>query len=341
MENINQPIIITTLIASSLSALFYLYLKSKKRNDNIVTLKPSAHQKVPISVNYHFSRKCNYECGFCFHTAKTSHVLTLEQAKEGLTRLKEAGMKKINFAGGEPFLYPKFLGELVVFCKQTLGLESVSIISNGSLIKENWMEKYAKYLDILGISCDSFDEKVNVKIGRGTGKHIENIFKVRNMCYEHNIKFKLNTVVCRYNFMEDMNDFIERLQPFRWKCFQVLIVKTENDGDDASIRNAQTFTISDEEYELFCQRHQKQSSFIKESNTVMRSSYLILDEYMRFLDKGDKNEYKISDSILDVDVSVALGQINWDNDSFHERNGHYDWTKEFSNECFSDKKLEW
>jgi radical S-adenosyl methionine domain-containing protein 2 len=178
MDTQNQLLILvsTIVVASPLAILFYF----RSKRGSAITNKSgdTSPKKVPISVNYHFSRKCNYECGFCFHTAKTSHVLTLEQAKEGLTKLKEAGMKKINFAGGEPFLYPKFLGELVVFCKQTLQLESVSIISNGSLIKDNWMEKYAKHLDILGISCDSFDEAVNVKIGRGTGKHIENIFKV-------------------------------------------------------------------------------------------------------------------------------------------------------------------
>ena len=32
-------------------------------------------QVVPVSVNYHFTRQCNYSCGFCFHTAKTSYVL--------------------------------------------------------------------------------------------------------------------------------------------------------------------------------------------------------------------------------------------------------------------------
>ena len=24
--------------------------------------------KVPVSVNYHFTRQCNKTCGFCFHT---------------------------------------------------------------------------------------------------------------------------------------------------------------------------------------------------------------------------------------------------------------------------------
>lgn len=44
-----------------------------------------------LSVNYHFTRRCNYRCGFCFHTAKTSFELPLDKAKEGLRLLKEAG----------------------------------------------------------------------------------------------------------------------------------------------------------------------------------------------------------------------------------------------------------
>ena len=45
----------------------------------------------PISVNYHFTRRCNYECGFCFHTAKTSYMLSLHDAKNGLRMLRDAG----------------------------------------------------------------------------------------------------------------------------------------------------------------------------------------------------------------------------------------------------------
>jgi len=48
----------------------------------------------PTSVNYHFTRQCNYKCGFCFHTAKTSFVLPLEEAKRGLAMLKEAGKSR-------------------------------------------------------------------------------------------------------------------------------------------------------------------------------------------------------------------------------------------------------
>lgn len=55
-------------------------------------------------------------------------------------------MEKINFSGGEPFLHDKgeFLGKLVQFCKEDLQLPSVSIVSNGSLIRESWFQKYGE-----------------------------------------------------------------------------------------------------------------------------------------------------------------------------------------------------
>ena len=92
---------------------------------------------IPLSVNYHLTRQCNYSCGFCFHTAKTSFVLPIDKAKEGLTDLARDGMKKINFAGGEPFLIKRgeYLGELVRFCKEDLEVESVTIVTNGSKVK--------------------------------------------------------------------------------------------------------------------------------------------------------------------------------------------------------------
>lgn len=49
----------------------------------------------PRSVNYHYTRKCNYKCGFCFHTATTSYYLPLEDAKRGLALLKDKGIPGI------------------------------------------------------------------------------------------------------------------------------------------------------------------------------------------------------------------------------------------------------
>ena len=83
--------------------------------------------------------------------------------------LREKGMHKINFAGGEPFLKERFLGNMVRFCKEQLGINT-SVITNGSLVTERWLRKYGGYLDILGVSCDSFVESTNERIGRSDRK---------------------------------------------------------------------------------------------------------------------------------------------------------------------------
>lgn len=303
---------------------------------------------VPISVNYHFTRKCNYSCGFCFHTAKTSYVAPLSDARMALKKLAAKGMKKLNMSGGEPFLYPDFLGEICKFCKEDLNLESVSIVTNGSKVKESFFKKYGVYVDIIAVSVDSFDEETNVKIGRGityieimctqtknlfpklTGKgnHLKQLGLVSKWCRLYNIKFKLNTVVNRFNHTEDLSQNIALLNPFRWKCFQVLQVGTENVGETA-IRDCSKFLITDSEFENFCQRHQHLPCFVPESNFLMKSSYIILDEYLRFLSKGDV--YKESESILDVDdVDSLLQSTDYEHNIFIERGGTFDWTKEIS-----------
>jgi len=50
-------------------------------------------------------------------------------------------MKKLNISGGEPFMLKETLCEILKFCKVELKLESVSIVSNGSLITEAWFQK--------------------------------------------------------------------------------------------------------------------------------------------------------------------------------------------------------
>ncbi|XP_036398484.1 radical S-adenosyl methionine domain-containing protein 2 [Megalops cyprinoides] len=290
----------------------------------------------PTSVNYHFTRQCNYKCGFCFHTAKTSFVLPIEEAKRGLRLLKEAGMEKINFSGGEPFLHEKgeFLGKLVQFCKEDLRLPSVTIVSNGSMIREKWFQKYGEYLDILAISCDSFEEDTNKLIGRTQGRksHLDNLYKVRNWCTEYKVAFKINSVINTFNVDEDMREHISELCPVRWKVFQCLVIEGENAGENA-LREAERFVISDQQFRDFLDRHSDIGCLVPESNQKMRDSYLILDEYMRFLDctEGRKDPSK---SILDVGVENAIQFSGFDEKMFLKRGGKYTWSK-------ADMRLEW
>ena len=100
---------------------------------------------------------------------------------------------------------------MVRYCKEELDIESVSIVSNGSKITESWMQEFGYYLDILAISVDSFDPDINTQIGRRSGNkssHLESLARVRSWCREYSVLFKLNTVVNKYNFQENMAEQI-------------------------------------------------------------------------------------------------------------------------------------
>lgn len=108
------------------------------------------------------------------------------------------------------------------------------------------MDSVAKHIDIISVSCDSFDEQLNIQIGRGQGSHLAPVQEVARLCKKYKVKFKLKTAVNRYNVHEDMNRQIQALQPYRWKCVKVLVIEGENDSN-STIGDARRFQIPDKE----------------------------------------------------------------------------------------------
>lgn len=189
-----------------------------------------------------------------------------------------------------------------------MGIESISIMSNGSKVTEKCLCENATFIDILAVSCDSFEPETNIKIGRGrSGKNMEQLTKVAGWCQQFSIKFNVNNIGCSLNWDEDMTGPITLFQPFQWKVFQCLIVISENDNEQRK-HDARLFLVDDEQWRPFCDRHKHLKCFVPESNETMKESYLILNEYMRFLDKGDGEE-KASESILGAGVRKAMTQV--------------------------------
>ena len=253
-------------------------------------------------------------------------MLPLQDALRGLSLLRAAGCDKINFAGGEPFLHPEMLGMLCRSAHES-GM-AVTIISNGSMIRKAWMQEYGQFVDMLGVSCDSFVPATNAMIGRGgdaNNRHIERMLRVRQMCSDHDIQFKMNTVVNKLNWDEDMNDAVASIDPLRWKVFRVLVLEGENAGGD-DLRDARPLRVTDEQFKAFCERHSARHAQVMkpEPNDEMQNSYLLLDENMCFLNcaKGGKVP---SESILNVGVLRALSQAGFDQYSFEARGGIFAW----------------
>jgi radical S-adenosyl methionine domain-containing protein 2 len=81
---------------------------------------------------------------------------------------------------------------------------------------------------------------------------------------------KINTVVSTLNHGEDMKEFIAEAAPDRWKIFQCLIVKGQND-------HAASLAVSHFLFEEFIQRHSGCHSMVVEDAESMKGSYIMID----------------------------------------------------------------
>jgi radical SAM protein with 4Fe4S-binding SPASM domain len=102
------------------------------------------HLTAPFKVILDITNECNLNCVFCYKGRVISFV-DEERIKKIISEIKKAGASDILFAGGEPFALENPFW-IFNYAKE-LGL-GVGIISNGSLITEELIEKLPSNVDI-------------------------------------------------------------------------------------------------------------------------------------------------------------------------------------------------
>ena len=156
--------------------------------------------------------------------------LAREECLAVVEALAEGGFEKINFAGGEPTLCP-WLPDLIRRARE-LAL-TTSVVTNGSCITREWLDRTAGCLDWAAVSVDTLDPGKLKSIGRTTrnGPMSElDYLRIVEILKEAGVRLKINTVVTRENCDEDLGGFTAQVKPERWKLFQVLPVGGQNDG---------------------------------------------------------------------------------------------------------------
>lgn len=250
--------------------------------------------------------------------------LPKEQTIEVVRQLAHYGFKKITFAGGEPTLCP-WLSDLIAIAKHS-GMTTM-IVTNGSKLTDDFLKENQKFLDWIAVSIDSLDVQTNISTGRAiTGKtalNLEYYMSLVERIKQLEYGLKINTVVHRYNFMENMNDFIRFAKPERWKVLQVLPVIGQNDAE------IERFTISEPQFQTFLDNHNDMKNvteIVPETNSQITGSYVMVDPAGRFFDNSSE-QYNYSKPILEIGVESALQQVNLDYCKFISRGGIYNWER--------------
>ena len=238
--------------------------------------------------------------------------------------LAKAGFDKINFAGGEPVLCP-WLPDLIQRARE---LEfTTSIVTNGSFVTPEWLDRVDGCLDWATVSIDTVDPEKLKRLGRTTrnGPMSEvDYLRVMDMLRQCGIRLKINTVVTRINYNEELAGFIINAGPERWKLLQVLPVRGQNDG------LVDNLVITSEEFARYVTRNRYVESrgivVVPESNDLMTGSYVMVDPAGRFFDNV-AGTHVYSHPITQVGADAALREVSIDTDKFGLRGGLYEWQR--------------
>jgi cyclic pyranopterin phosphate synthase len=151
-----------------------------------------------ISVTDH----CNLRCGYCMQDGESwflnrKDILSFEEIETFCTVFAKAGLKKIKLTGGEP-LVRKDIEVLAERLKKIPGIESVTLTTNGILLKEKLADLYKAGIDGINISLDTLDEE---KYRRLTGTDgLRAVLEAIDACCMFGILTKINCVA-----MKDFN----------------------------------------------------------------------------------------------------------------------------------------
>jgi radical S-adenosyl methionine domain-containing protein 2 len=272
------------------------------------------------TASFHIVKPCNMACKFCYATFGDMEVrqISFADVQVILWRLKDAGVEKITFAGGEPMLY-RHLTETIRFAKE-IGF-TTSIITNGSFLTYYWLKKHTGILDWIGISIDSLNSTTNKDIGRIIGGGLspnrtfyrETVDRISSLGY----RLKINTVVNRFNENESLQEFIDYANPARWKIFDTLRVEGQNDKQFDGIRS------SPGAFEAFVARH-NHPSMVVENNEAMTGSYLLIDPQGRLFENS-AGRHTYSSPLQHNPIEKCLSEINLNREMFEKRGGIYNW----------------
>lgn len=276
----------------------------------------SIESPIPETVNIHLWPRCNLRCVYCYGQFPYRPRTLNSTSWAAIVRsLAKAGVRRLNFSGGEPTLHPELL--TIVRATTTAGL-TASIVSNGARLDDNLLRE----LEVVALSIDAASESGNARVGR-IGAHgesyVTHIERTVDRVHAAGVELKINTVVTRLNLDEDLSDLVRRLRPAKFKMLQFVTVEGEN------AERAAELAVTNTEFDEFVERHlHLEASGIwvqPESADTITASYVMVDPEGRIFQHRNGGHVR-SQPLSEVSFESALRSVGgYDREVFEARGG--------------------
>lgn len=112
------------------------------------------------TVDFHITARCSQACPYCWGPRRFRHHVDAESAQRIITRIKELGVRRIVFTGGDPLQHPEAV-KLIKYAKGT-GLET-ALSTTGDFVTLDTLKGLAPFLDLISLPLDGSSEEINAK----------------------------------------------------------------------------------------------------------------------------------------------------------------------------------
>lgn len=154
-----------------------------------------------VTIDFHVTSECNQECPYCWGPQDFEHPVDTATATRIISRVKEAGARRIVFTGGDP-LKRADIGPLMRHAKG-IGLE-VALSTTGDELSEAFLAEFGSYIDLISLPLDGSTEEVNARTKKE--EHFAAIMSALDWLRGHPaIDVKLCTPVTRHNLADVPN----------------------------------------------------------------------------------------------------------------------------------------
>jgi MoaA/NifB/PqqE/SkfB family radical SAM enzyme len=110
------------------------------------------------TVDFHITTKCSQACPYCWGPRRFRNPIDTENAQRIIVRIKELGIRRIVFTGGDPLQNPEAV-ELIRFAKET-GLET-ALSTTGDFVTSEILKSLSPFLDLISLPLDGSSEEIN------------------------------------------------------------------------------------------------------------------------------------------------------------------------------------
>lgn len=188
--------------------------------------------------------RCNLRCVYCMPEEGVKllpheEVLSFEEMLSVSRAAAMLGIRHIKVTGGEP-LVRKGVAEFIGKLKQTAGIETVTLTTNGILLPEKIEELVQAGIDGINISLDTLNpEKFRTMTRKGEVEQV--LAGIRSALPYRQFTVKINCVLDGEDWKKDAADIagIAKNHPVHVRFIELmpLVKRKKTDGQEREVRN--------------------------------------------------------------------------------------------------------